>query len=725
MKGAELSRIFIVKINDQRHQRGSDFNPAIMATHVATAIGEAIECLLLQKYLTERRLKSAEKRNSSCKLTVYVRTTGEEYGLLKPQFEISVVYSTAWSSEEAMLELQREIIVVFRHHGFEATNELCSVNDERCITSRFCVSAEKCDMLPECLFMSKCLHRINIAHPEMLVILSVTVNGENSLTTYKNCNKMQSKIMDNKMLATNIEHYSKVNPSFGMACNKIFLTKACSVQIPCTMDEHTFDDGYMMDGQSYDQVIRLIPATAVVSTQNTVATAMPCFSFVKVFVYLPASLPALKWRRLKEDVVVFFENPHNLADWSDFDVSSLFLMSDSSFEGTVDPDIVFSTNEFETDLDQSSLLVFLFFEFTSTVPSSLPELRVFFRKSVQILARVLPANILNIKKAIGNAIKRTLLLKKKQESLHLKAEKAIPIITEAIHTIVASSTNGYFRTNCLQMFKATYSKDLAKGIQKSLQNLITSKTDFKNVCQKANSHSEATSGSFSNDENQKNNVMACLDKANDDLSTIPPHPQCHPSSEDSEVVLLQSNESFANTGSSQTEIYPGLSQYLEEKRMIQDVSPKRTLPLSAEFLQKGCAIDISQASHHSSRDAPEKTLSFLEYAQKNTFSQFVNPLGNTRNTGEAIKRYPEHAYHDTRNKRLCAGITSTNFKTRALGSTNHEDSKENSKSPYEVPSGTITFPQESKNKSKEAHLLVCSATHGNWFDAFGNPLPEE
>uniref|UniRef100_A0A8C4QIV7 Uncharacterized protein n=1 Tax=Eptatretus burgeri TaxID=7764 RepID=A0A8C4QIV7_EPTBU len=678
-----------------------------MSTHMSTAIVEAMECILLQKYLTERRLKSAKKCNSSCKLTVSVSTTGDEYGSLKPRFEISVMYSTAWSSEEAMLELHREIIAVFRHHGFETTNELCSVNDERSITSQFCVSAEKCDMLPECLFMSKCLHRINIAHPEMIIILSVTVNGENSRTTYKNSNKMQRKIMDNKMLATNIEHYSKSNPPLGMTWNKIFLNKSRSVQIPCTMDEHTFHNGYVMDGQSYDQIIRLVPATAIVSPQNTVAATMPCFTFVKVFVYLPASLPALKWRLLKEDVVVFFENPQNLADWNDFHVSSLFLMSDSSFEGTVDPDIVFSTNEFETDLHQSSLLVFLFFEFTSTVPSSLPEFRVFFRKSVQILARALPANVLNVKKAISNAIKRALSFKQKHESLHLKAGKAIPIITEAVHTIVASSTNGCFRTKCLQMFK---------------------------VCQKAKNHSEATFGSFPNDENQKNNVMACLDKENEDLSTIPPHPQCHrvnkgyfqdPSNEDSQVAVLQSNERFMNTGCGQTEIHPGLDIYFKETRIIRDVSPKRTHPLNAEFLQRGCAIDISQALHLSSGDTPDKTFTFLEHAQKNTFSQFVNPQGNTCNPGEAIKRFPEHEYFDTRNKRPCTGIASTNFNSRALSSSNHENFTEKSKSPYEVPSGMITFPQEFINKSKETHLLVHSATHGDGFDAFENFLPEE
>ncbi|KAF7238497.1 Type 2 DNA topoisomerase 6 subunit B-like, partial [Varanus komodoensis] len=290
----------------------------------------------------------------------------------------------------------------------------------------------------DCSAIGHFIHRISLVHPTINFHYCVKMNGSFTAETYSSERNSSTCLPDGTKLCIDGSRFMRsVSSDTISSCDRIHSTAGEPVGL-------LLPDGVAKGGFSGE--LRLTP----------VAALWPCWkSFPNqpqhIFLYDPAGLPVLF--STKGTTCSFFDDPSCLAAWERYSYQAA-LNSDSSWEeDTAKPDVRYqlhTSHNQEPNTQEQTLLLFLFLTYSNQFQDK-PVYNFWDRRV--ILSHLCPI-LLCSERVVKGAIQRLLngiveqhcKVAQEQQKLAL----SLPIMAEALCSIISSSTDNEFRRRCLQ-----------------------------------------------------------------------------------------------------------------------------------------------------------------------------------------------------------------------------------------------------------------------------------
>ncbi|XP_066466475.1 type 2 DNA topoisomerase 6 subunit B-like [Tiliqua scincoides] len=331
---------------------------------------------------------------------------------------------------------------------------------------------EKSDVLREdCLAMKQFIHRLSLVHPMITFHYCVKAKGSIAAKTYSTEKRDSTCLPDGTKLLNDGSHFVR---KAVWSCDKIHPVTGDPVNlfIPDKVAERGFS------GQ-----LRLTPVASLCPCQKLFPNQPTRIPAIYIFVYDPAGLPIVF--PTKEASCSFFEDPSHLALWERYGYQATLNSDPYWEEGTAKPDARYrlhASHKHNPDAQEQTLLLFLFLGYSDPFQD---QPGYSFWDQRMILANLYPilqCSEQAVKGAIHTVVNQILEQHSREAQEQEKLAHSLPIMVDAISSIVSSSTNSEFRGRCLQSLQVADTQELQVTVKETISKVALKRWRASSVC---------------------------------------------------------------------------------------------------------------------------------------------------------------------------------------------------------------------------------------------------
>ncbi|XP_067328720.1 type 2 DNA topoisomerase 6 subunit B-like [Anolis sagrei] len=336
---------------------------------------------------------------------------------------------------------------------------------------------EKSRVLEEdCLAMKQFIHRISLIHTMINFHYCVKVNGRISAETYNAGSTPSTCLPQGRRLLTDVNHFVRsASSNENLSCNK--LHPVVGEQVGLFLPDEVAK-------RDFSGELRLTPVVALCPCLKPFPNQLTRITALSVFLYDPAGLPILF--PAKGALCSFFEDPSCFAAWEKYGYVATLNSDPYWEEDTAKPDVRYrlhaSQKQDQETSEQQTLLLFLFLNYFDQFQDK-PVYNFWDRQA--ILPHICPILTCS-KQAVTNAIQGVLhgILEKHQNMTQNQQRLAcaLPVMAEAISSIVLSSTDSEFRKTCFQGLQVADTKEFQVTIKETFEKVILKQWKPSRTC---------------------------------------------------------------------------------------------------------------------------------------------------------------------------------------------------------------------------------------------------
>ncbi|XP_063002362.1 type 2 DNA topoisomerase 6 subunit B-like [Elgaria multicarinata webbii] len=327
----------------------------------------------------------------------------------------------------------------------------------------------------DCLAMKQFIRRISLVHTMIRFHYCVNVNGSISAETYSPEGTRSTCLPDGTKLFIDGSHFMRsASRDLHLSCDKIhpMMGEPVGLFIPDEVAERGFS------GE-----LRLTPVGALWPCWKPFPSQPVRIADQYIFLYDPAGLPVLF--PTKEASCSFFEDPSSLAAWERYAYQATLNSDPLWEEDTAKPDVRYklhTSHKEEPDTREQTLMLFLFLSYANQFQDK-PVYNFWDRRVVlSYLCPILSCSGQVVKGAIQGVVNGILEQHYKAAEEQRKLAHSLPIMVDAISSIISSSTDSKFRTTCLQRLQVADTQDLQVTIRDTFNKVILKRWKPNNTC---------------------------------------------------------------------------------------------------------------------------------------------------------------------------------------------------------------------------------------------------
>ncbi|XP_061462700.1 type 2 DNA topoisomerase 6 subunit B-like [Rhineura floridana] len=335
---------------------------------------------------------------------------------------------------------------------------------------------EKAGIIKEdCLSLKQFIHRISLLHTTIKFHYCVKVNGSTSAETYNTERGAITCLPSEIRLLSDRNHFVRsVAREVILSCDKIHpkTGEPVGLLIPDEVAERDFS------GE-----LKLMPVVSLCPCQKPFPNKPAQIAAQYIFVYDPAGLPVLF--PTKGASCSFFKDPSCLAAWERYGYRATLNSDPHWEEDTAKPDVRYklrASHKQDPDTQEQTLLLFLFLaysdQFNDKTVYSFWDRRVI----LSHLSPILLCSEQAVKGAIQGVVSGILEQHHKVTQEQQKLAQSLPIMTDAISSIVSSSTDSEFRRKCLQTLQVADTQALQVTIKEAFNKVILQQQKPSSTC---------------------------------------------------------------------------------------------------------------------------------------------------------------------------------------------------------------------------------------------------
>ncbi|XP_068922547.1 type 2 DNA topoisomerase 6 subunit B-like [Petaurus breviceps papuanus] len=341
---------------------------------------------------------------------------------------------------------------------------------------KFEVDEKPTTWMTDCLVIKQFLHKTSVVHPKVSFHFGVKVNGVLSKETFGGEKEPIVKLKNGIGLLTNRLHYMRPGiPVAHQVCSRIHPVLGHPVALFIPDDEASMG----LLGQ-----LTLTPTAALCPCCKLHPNQTSRISPLYVFLYGPSGLPLI-FPNQEHPLTVFDDNSY-LFDWKKYHLCAAPNLNISLEEDLVLPDVSYWIESHERsqpqDLKEQVLLLFLMVDFHSGFPAQLTEAWGMQSLLLTHLNSILLENQSLVQGAVQMAVDQALGQHHQVVKAQQKLQASIPVAVSSILSIVAGSTNGSFRTLCLQALQAADTQQLRRGLHQAFQRTLPRRLLHHSAC---------------------------------------------------------------------------------------------------------------------------------------------------------------------------------------------------------------------------------------------------
>ncbi|XP_038621286.1 type 2 DNA topoisomerase 6 subunit B-like [Tachyglossus aculeatus] len=321
-----------------------------------------------------------------------------------------------------------------------------------------------------CLVIKQFLHKLSIVHPKIRFHYSLKADGTVSKETIGAGGGAITALPGGLGLLTDWHRY--VRSAVGgteLPCSRIHPApeKPVGLLIPDTVA----DAGLLGE-------LTLTSAAALSPCHEVNVHQLARISAASVFLYGPCGLPLTGGE--KDQEFPFFRDPSFLLDWKKYHLCATPCW-DSRWEGDLLlPDASYRVESSQespshsqpSDVQEQTLLLFLFLDFCTGFPAQLEEAwrtQALLRTHLRL---IFLDNQRVVQGTVQRAVDQTLSQQHQAAKVFQKFQQSLPVAVESIARIVTSSTNGGFRTGCFQALQAADTREFGVRLRKAFHRTV-------------------------------------------------------------------------------------------------------------------------------------------------------------------------------------------------------------------------------------------------------------
>ncbi|XP_056327841.1 DUF4554 domain-containing protein [Danio aesculapii] len=239
----------------------------------------------------------------------------------------------------------------------------------------------------------------------------------------------------------------------------------------------------------------------------TMAMLAPCMdqyanwpthlSCIRILVYSPCGLPLMQQTQMS-----FLQSLATSLSWADLGFSKVCCKESQNIQGSLCSDVEFSVeikrsqetqcwdavqqnNEPEcSHAVEQTLTVFIFAQYTDPFRSQITD----FMSSEEVFERHLDAvlwyNEDQLRATLQSTMKKTLKKFQKRHAGRQRLNCTIPIVLSSVNSIIAGSSNGEFRTACVDSMRVKSTCELQTSLRQSFQSIVDGRFTPRAKCRK-------------------------------------------------------------------------------------------------------------------------------------------------------------------------------------------------------------------------------------------------
>lgn len=239
----------------------------------------------------------------------------------------------------------------------------------------------------------------------------------------------------------------------------------------------------------------------------TMATLAPCMdqyanwpthlSCIRILVYSPCGLPLMQQAQMS-----FLQSLATSLSWADLGLSKVCCKDSQNIQGSLCSDVEFSVEikrsqeprcwdavQQKTEPEcshavEQTLTVFIFAQYTDPFRSQITD----FISSEEVFERHLDAilwyNEDQLRATLQSTMKKTLKRFQKRHAGRQRLNSTIPIVLSSVNSIIAGSSNGEFRTACVDSMRVKSTCELQTSLRQSLQSIVDGRFTPRTKCRK-------------------------------------------------------------------------------------------------------------------------------------------------------------------------------------------------------------------------------------------------
>uniref|UniRef100_A0ABM5F525 Type 2 DNA topoisomerase 6 subunit B-like isoform X1 n=1 Tax=Pogona vitticeps TaxID=103695 RepID=A0ABM5F525_9SAUR len=317
----------------------------------------------------------------------------------------------------------------------------------------------------DCLAMKQFIHRISLVCTMIKFHFCVKVNGSVSAETYSSDSKASIYLPDGKKLLTDRSHFMRpLSKDLTSSCEKIHPVTGEGVDL--FIPEEAAQGGFSGE-------LRLTPVAAVCPCRKPFPHQPTRITALSVFLYDPAGLPVFPL--IKDASCSFFEDPSCFTAWEKYSYHATRISDPYWEEGTAKPDVRYDlhgSHEHDPDAMEQSLLLFLFL--THADPFQDKPTYNFCDRQIILshLSSILLCSKQTVKDALHGVISGLLEQHRRAAQEQQRVAHVLPIMAEAVSSIVSSSCDSEFRRKCLQSLQVSDTHELQLTLKESFSKVI-------------------------------------------------------------------------------------------------------------------------------------------------------------------------------------------------------------------------------------------------------------
>ncbi|XP_059574467.1 type 2 DNA topoisomerase 6 subunit B-like isoform X3 [Alligator mississippiensis] len=320
----------------------------------------------------------------------------------------------------------------------------------------FQVEEEPGELRAACQALQSFIHRVSLLRPKMRFHYCVNVQGAISAQTYCEPSQAGVCVLNGTELVADWRHYIQPGPpGTPVPCRKLHpvLGRATRLLLPAAVAEAG------ISGE-----LSLVPAAALCPCLRPLPNQPAQLNTVSVFCYDPAGLPL---------PATFLRDPAHLADWERHGYVATPDPGPDPKEGLARPDAGYLLHRgggdaAEPGAQPQTLLLFLLLRYAD--PFQDPP--VCDARTQQVLVshveQILGCSAGAVREAVQGVVDAALEEDAHRQRSQRRLCQALPVVLEAVSSVVSSSTSARFRRACLQSWQVSDTPELVVALSGAL-----------------------------------------------------------------------------------------------------------------------------------------------------------------------------------------------------------------------------------------------------------------
>ncbi|XP_053133616.1 type 2 DNA topoisomerase 6 subunit B-like isoform X3 [Hemicordylus capensis] len=327
------------------------------------------------------------------------------------------------------------------------------------------------DLKEDCLALKQFIHRISLVHTTIKFHYCVKMNGYISTKTYSTERRASTRLPDGTRLLSEGSHF--VSKAI-WACDKIHPTAGEPVGL--FIPEEIAEKGFSGE-------LKLTPVMSLCPCQKQLPNQPVRITAVSIFLYDPAGLPILL--PTEEVSHSFFGDPSWVVPWERYGYQATLDSDPYWEEDTAMPDVRYklhTSHKPDLDTQEQTLLLFLFLRYSDPFQDQ-PVYNSWDQR--MILSHIYPIFLCSeqaVKGAIQGVAKSILEQHHKVVQEQQKLTHSLPIMVDAISSIISSSTDSAFRRRCLQHLQVADTQELQVTIRETFSKATLKRWRPSSTC---------------------------------------------------------------------------------------------------------------------------------------------------------------------------------------------------------------------------------------------------